>query len=85
MPPVDADREINRYISDPGQALAYMVGRLEIDRIRRRAQETLKERFDIRDFHDTVLRNGEIPLETLAEVVDRWVDTRDRPSGVPAP
>ena len=75
MPPVDIEREINRYIADPGQALAYMVGRLEIERIRRRAQAALGERFDIRAFHDTVLANGEIPLDALADVVDGWVTT----------
>jgi uncharacterized protein (DUF885 family) len=73
MPPVDVDREVDRYISDPGQALAYMVGRLEIERIRHRAQQALGERFDIRALHDTVLANGEIPLGTLADVVDQWV------------
>jgi uncharacterized protein (DUF885 family) len=73
MPLVDIEREINRYIADPGQALAYMVGRLEIERIRHHAQQTLREQFDIRAFHDTVLRNGEIPLDVLADVVNRWV------------
>lgn len=78
MPPVDIDRELNRYIADPGQALAYMVGRLEIERIRRRARQALGERFDIRAFHDAVLRNGEIPLDTLADVLDQWVSTQSR-------
>jgi uncharacterized protein (DUF885 family) len=73
MPQVDIERETDRYIADPGQALAYMVGRLEIERIRAGAEQALGERFDIRGFHDAVLSNGEIPLETLAWTVDDWV------------
>jgi len=78
MPPVDIERETDRYIADPGQALAYMVGRLEIERIRARAQHTLRQRFDIRGFHDAMLSNGELPLGALAEVIDEWVTARLR-------
>ncbi len=73
MPHVEIEQETDRYIAAPGQALAYMVGRLEIDRIRAEARQALGERFDIRGFHDAVLRNGELPLGTLAEVIDEWV------------
>ena len=52
-----------------GQALAYMVGRLEIERIRCLAQQRLGARFDIRSFHDTVLGNGPLPLRVLEQVV----------------
>ncbi|HET8661795.1 MAG TPA: DUF885 domain-containing protein [Micromonosporaceae bacterium] len=76
MPPVDIERETDRYIADPGQVLAYMVGRLEIDRIRARARQVLGERFDIRGFHDAVLSNGELPLGALAEVIDDWAATQ---------
>lgn len=73
MPYVDIAPETDRYIADPAQALAYMVGRLEIEGLRDRARQALRERFDIRGFHDAVLRNGEIPLGTLARVIDEWV------------
>jgi uncharacterized protein (DUF885 family) len=75
-PPVDIERETDRYIADPGQALAYMVGRLEIERIRAGARQALGERFDIRGFHDAILSNGELPLGALAEVIDDWVATQ---------
>lgn len=64
--------EVDRYISMPGQALAYMTGRLEIDRLRRAAEAELGGRFQIRGFHDAVLGGGSIPLSELADVVTRW-------------
>lgn len=64
--------EVDRYISWPGQALAYMTGRLEIDRLRRLAQEQRGPRFDIKAFHDVVLGGGSLPLNVLADVVSRW-------------
>jgi uncharacterized protein (DUF885 family) len=73
MMPVEIESETDRYIADPGQALAYMVGRLEIQRIRAVAEAALGPAFDIRAFHDTVLCNGALPLGVLAEVVDAWV------------
>jgi uncharacterized protein (DUF885 family) len=78
MPHVDIEPETDRYIADPGQALAYMVGRLEIERIRADARQALRERFDIRGFHDAVLGNGEIPLGALANVIDDWVAAQSR-------
>lgn len=68
--------EVDRYISMPGQALAYMTGRLEIVRLREMAQSRLGSRFDIKAFHDTVLGSGSIPLSQLADVVERWVTTQ---------
>jgi uncharacterized protein (DUF885 family) len=73
MPRVEIESEADRYIADPGQALAYMVGRLEIQRIRREAERALGDRFDIRAFHDTVLGSGPLPLGVLDEVVAAWV------------
>jgi uncharacterized protein (DUF885 family) len=73
---VEAASEIDRYIADPGQALAYMVGRLEIQRIRAAAQERLGERFDIREFHDVVLGNGSLPLLVLEDLVNAWAESR---------
>ncbi|ACY13049.1 DUF885 domain-containing protein [Haliangium ochraceum] len=65
--------EVDRYITTPGQAVAYKVGQLEILRLRARARELLGGDFDIRSFHDTVLRNGAVPLPVLAEIVDAWI------------
>jgi len=76
LPAVDVERETDRYVADPGQALAYMVGRLEIERLRADAHRALAGRFDVRAFHDAVLANGEIPLDALAEVVGAWVAAR---------
>ncbi|MET7421203.1 DUF885 domain-containing protein [Dactylosporangium sp. NPDC005555] len=72
MAEVEIQSETDRYIADPGQALAYMVGRLEIQRLREEARAAMGDRFDIRTFHDTVLTSGPLPLEILAEVVRRW-------------
>jgi uncharacterized protein (DUF885 family) len=66
--------EINRYAVTPGQALAYMIGRLEIQRMRREAEAALGEQFSIKGFHDTVLGSGLMPLPVLDRVVRDWVD-----------
>jgi uncharacterized protein (DUF885 family) len=72
MSKVEIETEIDRYIAYPGQALAYMVGRLEIQRARAEARRRLGDRFDIRAFHDLVLGGGALPLSVLAEVVAEW-------------
>ncbi len=64
--------EVDRYIGMPGQALAYMIGRLEIVRMRQEAEEALGDRFDIKGFHDTVLCSGLVPLQTLDRMVKDW-------------
>ncbi len=64
--------EVDRYISMPGQALGYMIGRLEIQRMRAEAEETMGPAFDIKGFHDTVLGSGLVPLETLDRMVRSW-------------
>jgi uncharacterized protein (DUF885 family) len=74
LTPAQVDSEVDRYIADPAQALAYMMGRLEIQRIRAQAERALGDRFDIRSFHDTVLGNGPLPLGVLAQVVQTWID-----------
>ncbi|WP_115944587.1 DUF885 domain-containing protein [Amycolatopsis thermalba] len=74
MPQVEIESEVDRYIAYPGQALSYMVGRLEIQRVRARAEQALGERFDIRAFHDLVLGGGALPLSVLAAVVDEWIE-----------
>lgn len=66
--------EIDRYIASLGQALAYMLGRLEILRMRTDARARLGDRFDIKAFHDTVLGSGALPLRLLDRVVSSWAD-----------
>jgi len=75
MSNLDINNEVDRYIAYPGQALSYMVGRIEIQRIREAATEALGSRFDIRAFHDVVLGNGSLPLAVLDQVVTAWVAT----------
>jgi uncharacterized protein (DUF885 family) len=67
--PTDADSETDRYIAWPGQALGYMVGRREIERLRHERAAREGADFDIRRFHDDVLLHGKLPLSILAEVV----------------
>ncbi len=65
--------EIDRYIASmPGQALSYMIGRIEIERIRQEAERVMGDRFDVKAFHDTVLGSGAVPLETLDRMVSEW-------------
>jgi uncharacterized protein (DUF885 family) len=66
--------EIDRYISWPGQALAYKTGQLKIFELRKEAEQKLGPKFDIRDFHDAVLRDGRLPLELLQEQVEKYIN-----------
>ncbi len=70
--------EIDRYIGWPGQALAYMVGKREIQRLREYASNQLGDSFDVRGFHGTVLSNGAVPLDVLQLLVDQWIATTIR-------
>jgi uncharacterized protein (DUF885 family) len=72
MTEVDIQSEADRYIEDPGQALAYMVGRLEIQRVRADAEAAMGAAFDVKRFHDVVLGNGPLPMAVLEEVVAEW-------------
>jgi uncharacterized protein (DUF885 family) len=69
----DIINEVDRYISWPGQALAYKIGQLRILQLRTEAEQKLGPRFDIRDFHDEVLSNGALPLEVLDRQVKDWI------------
>jgi uncharacterized protein (DUF885 family) len=67
------DAEVNRYISVPGQALAYMIGKRKIEELRSRAEQQLGPKFDVRRFHDAVLGQGAVPMDALEAQIDVWI------------
>ena len=73
MSRTDAVAEVDRYIAIPGQALAYKIGALKIQELRKRAETRLGKRFDIRKFHDQILNTGGLPLVVLESKIDRWI------------
>jgi uncharacterized protein (DUF885 family) len=68
--------EVNRYIFWPGQALGYKMGEIKIRELRKRTEEALGNDFDIREFHDTVLLNGSIPMQVLEENIEQYIKQR---------
>jgi uncharacterized protein (DUF885 family) len=72
----DSTNAIERYIAMPGQATAYMIGKLEIVRLREKAIEKMGDKFDIRQFHDVVLKDGPVPLSLLEEKVDAMIEAK---------
>jgi len=67
------DAEVNRYISNPGQALAYKLGELKIRELRALAEKELGDKFDLRRFHDAVLGQGSVPLDALDAQIKAWI------------
>ena len=72
----DVVAEIERYIVIPGQACAYKIGMLKILELREKAKQQLGAQFDIREFHDVVLKNGAMPLSVLEQVVDTYLKSK---------
>ena len=72
----NATAETERYIANPGQALAYKIGQMKISELRAKAEKALGPRFDIREFHAQVLMTGALPLAVLEKKIDRWIATK---------
>ena len=77
LPAGEIANEVDRYIAWPGQALAYMVGRLAIEDLRARARQRLGDAFSLRDFHDAVHQNGAVPLTILRQNIETWMTNMD--------
>ena len=73
LSPHNIQTELERYIATPGQALAYKIGELKLQQLRREASEALGQRFDVRAYHDVVLGAGALPLDVLEARVRRWI------------
>ena len=76
MSPHNAKAEVDRYVAWPGQALAYKLGELEINNLRKEAMQRLGDDFELREFHDEVLGRGALPLSLLKRYVRSWLDTK---------
>ena len=74
----DVTAEIERYIVMPGQATAYKVGMMKILELREKSKQALGDKFDLRDFHDVLLKNGAVPLDILEKLVDRYIADKRR-------
>jgi uncharacterized protein (DUF885 family) len=72
--------EVDRYTSDPAQALAYMIGKLKIDELRARATQKLGAKFDLRRFHNLLLDQGALPLDVLEKLTDEWIAAQAAPT-----
>ncbi|HEX6890673.1 MAG TPA: DUF885 domain-containing protein [Chryseolinea sp.] len=76
VPPFVAEQRIERYMVVPGQAVSYKIGEQKIISLREKARKELGDRFDIREFHDEVLKDGAVPLVILESKIDRWIKSK---------
>lgn len=81
LSPVNIEVELKRYVSWPGQALAYKIGELKLLELRRKAEAKLGDRFDERGFHDAVLLHGSLPLSVLETRIDAWISQQNKKKG----
>lgn len=81
LSPVNIEVELKRYVSWPGQALAYKIGELKLLELRQRAEKALGDRFDERGFHDAVLLHGSLPLSVLETRIDAWISQQNKKKG----
>lgn len=72
----EINTEVDRYIGWPGQAISYKIGELKIKELRKKAEENLKDQFDVREFHDIILGNGSLPLFILEGLVDKYIQEK---------
>jgi uncharacterized protein (DUF885 family) len=78
----DVTAEVERYMVMPGQALGYKLGQLRITALRAKAQQELGDKFDVREFHGQVLRDGALPMDVLSAKIDRWIESQRPPRKV---
>ena len=72
----DIINEVDRYINWPGQALAYKIGLMKISELREKSEQQLGDRFDIKEFHNEILKRGTLPLSTLELFIDEWLASK---------
>jgi uncharacterized protein (DUF885 family) len=72
----DATAEAERYIAWPSQATAYKIGELKIQELKKKARAQLGDRFDPREFHAEILKDGSLPLSVLQDKIDRWLASK---------